>query len=371
MTKKKKNVVSRWVYLVIHDSNCSNCSLGTLFFGIACKVAGVGMGTNVSMGIITIIGTFLPLITENTLISPFGGVVCIGLVICCLGLWFATKALAQRDLDERLFATQNTAAADEDKGVHNVTFPLHLKNDEGNEQNDNNINKEIESSFQSAERIITPNVNDALKTSRYLYLRRFTASFRKSTTRRNQENQQYTTFKKFCVCLLTGITAVQLQFAFIFGSPIVDLATGKVDGIVLPGATPIGGSAAIIWLLAISIGAPISILKGLWSSPVPLSSSLRAPWWRHLRLIGTTSIPWICHIHLYGLCATTLLPENIAASVGWPLLMMMTNLWAIVLSKILGEWAVASPETIKTFVHSLCVTIIGLVVLMCSVAVPT
>jgi len=139
----------------------------------------------------------------------------------------------------------------------------------------------------------------------------------------------------------------------------------------LPGRTPFGGSAVIIWLLAISIGAPVAIVNGIVSSPVPLSQSLKAPWWRHVRLIATTSLPWISHIHIYGLCTTALLPEKVAASIAWPLLMMLTNLWALLLSKILGEWKVASQRTVRTFVLSLGVTIVGLLVLMCSVVVPT
>lgn len=135
----------------------------------------------------------------------------------------------------------------------------------------------------------------------------------------------------------------------------------------MPGKTPFGGSAVIIWLLAISLGAPVAIVNGIVSSSVPLSQALKAPWWRHLRLIVSTSLPWIAHIHIYGLCATTLLPE----SIGWPLLMMITNLWALVLSKFLGEWKDASQKTVRTFAYSLGVTIIGLLVLMCSVAVPT
>jgi hypothetical protein len=143
------------------------------------------------------------------------------------------------------------------------------------------------------------------------------------------------------------------------------------DDITLPGSTPASGGAAIIWLLAISLGAPISIINGIWSSPVPISSSLRAPWWRHLRLIATTSIPWISHIHIYGVCATTLLPEKVAASIGWPLLMMTTSAQALILSMFLGEWKAASSDTIRTLMQSICVTLFGMAVLMSSVAVPT
>lgn len=290
----------------------------------ACKIAGVGMGTNLSMGLIAILGAFLPLLTEKTLNSPFGAMICVGLAICCVGLWLATKALALRDNDEK-----STASVQEYNKEINCPRDLEDEISELSFEDD-------EESKQSEERA----------------------------------HIEYTTVQKVLICVATGVTAVQLQFAFVFGSPITALATGEYKDIEIPGETPYGGDAAIIWLLAISIGAPIAIVNGLWKSPIPLSHSLRAPWWRHVRLIVTTSLPWIAHIHIYGLSATKLFPKRIAASITWPLLMMITNLWALVLSYLLGEWKNACKHTKQTFMLSLSVTMGGLVVLMSSVAVP-
>ena len=332
--------------------------VGTLCFGIACKIAGVGFGTNLSMGIVAIIGTFLPLITEQTLLTPFGGVICIGLFICCVGLWLATKALAQRDIDEANVLAASDDASDASNGScvkkkddEESKFPLSSLDDVEKEEDvigaklDDNANDEDN---QVAEAMVEKD--------------------------EKPKEKEYSTLQKILVCLITGIAAVQLQFAFIFGKPITDLANGKaesVDNVEIPGQTPFGGSAAIIWLLAISLGAPVAIINGILSSPVPLSHSIRAPWWRHVRIIVTTSLPWISHIHIYGLSATKLFPEKVAASIAWPLLMMITNLWSLVLSKILGEWKVACDKTIRTFVCSVATTMVGLLVLMCSVAVPT
>lgn len=312
---------------------------GTLCFGIACKVAGVGMGTNLSMGVIAIIGTFLPLITEDNLFTLFGAVICVGLAICCIGLWLATNALGQKDRDEKgVPKTENN--------VENVKFPLRLE-DERVTNDDLEVSKGNSNSDD----------RDMIQQS--------------AISSSPMQNKEYSTLQKVLICILTGVTAVQLQFAFIFGSPITDLADGKVDDVELPGITPKGGSSAIIWLLAITLGAPPIIIHSLYSSLVPLSHSLRSPWWRHMRLIGTTSLPWISHIHIYGLTATVLFKKKVAASIAWPLLMMTTSLWALVLSRILGEWKVASPATVKTFAVSVCVTMVGLIVLMVSVVVPT
>ncbi len=325
------------IFLIAIFSMIWGC--GTLCFGIACNVAGVGMGTNLSMGVIAIIGTFLPLITENNLFTLFGAVICVGLAICCIGLWLATKALGQKDRDEKgISKTENNE--------ENVKFPLSLEDEidtnvdlEVSKGNDNSDNKDM---IQQCAISSTP-----------------------------MQNKEYSTLQKVLICILTGVTAVQLQFAFIFGKPITDLAGGKIDDVELPGVTPKGGSAAIIWLFAITLGAPPIIIHSLYSSPVPLSHSLRAPWWRHVRLIATTSLPWISHIHIYGLTATVLFKKKVAASIAWPLLMMTTSLWALVLSRILGEWKVASAATVKTFALSVCVTMVGLIVLMVTVVVPT
>ena len=126
------------------------------------------------MGIIAVIGAFLPLITENTLFSPFGGIVCVGLTICCIGLWFATRALSQRDEDERLAKSRNENGTD---------FPLSL--DDVEEDSDlatsNNMDQEVTSREKDSQK---------------------------------DEKKEYSTLQKFLVCLLTGATAVQLQVRF-------------------------------------------------------------------------------------------------------------------------------------------------------------
>jgi hypothetical protein len=349
--------------------------VGTLLFGLACKIAGVGLGTNLSMGVIAVIGTFLPLIVEDTLLSAAGGVICAGLAICCGGLWVSTKALAMRDEDECKLAREGI---DDDLSLDEVM--------ERNDDKDAKEAEECESVFVQGpaseldleppkietEPEVTTNINFSLRTSRYLHLRRLTAVFLKSPAQREQENAMYPTWKKVGICLATGICAVQLQFAFIFGQRITDLALGNDEASSsLEGATTESGGAAIIWLLAISIGAPVAIINGIYSSPVPLSSAIKTPLSRHLKLIFTTSLPWISHIHIYGVCATTLLPAKVAASIGWPMLMMITTGQALILSVILGEWKAASSETIRTLKYSVLITVVGIAVLMSSVAVPT
>ncbi len=178
--------------------------VGTLLFGIACKVAGVGelhssifffypclsffiiihahlsgskfvlgLGTNLTMGIIAVLGTFLPLITQNILFSPFGAIVCAGLAICCLGLWLATKALSLRDEDERQAKSQS----------NKNHFPLSL--DDGEDDGDFIPSNSIGQEDTSTE-----------------------------NTSRNPEKKEYSALQKILVCLAAGATAVQLQVRF-------------------------------------------------------------------------------------------------------------------------------------------------------------
>ena len=231
---------------------------GTLLFGLACKVAGVGLGTNLSMGTVAILGTLLPLITEKTLLSRTGAVISAGLLVCCAGLWFATSALKKRDEIEITTTSESAELAAEEA---KVGIGINHKKIVEKENSDEPLARNQEDSVILQE-------------------------------------DSYKTWQKIAICIFCGIFSVMVQFAFIFAKPIVDLASEVNNTVSLPGSTPRSGEAAIIWLFVFSLSTPISILYGIVASPVPISSSVRAPWWRHIRLILSTSIPWLSQIHL-------------------------------------------------------------------------
>ena len=350
--------------------------IGTLLFGLACQIAGVGLGTNLTIGVVAVIGTLLPLLTEQTLVTPAGGVILFGLFVCCIGLWISTKALKQRDADEIAYVSNKEGHASHNKRrVQEDDQAVQEQQTDTKNHSDQQIQQD---ETKNEENIISESSMrwpKTLRTSRYVGLKRLTASFRKTPARREKEQAENPAWKKIGVCILAGICCVQLQFAFIFGSRISDLSNGTDiddDSVLraLPGSTPESGGAAIIWMLAISLGAPPSIINAIISSPVPLSSAIRTPWWRHLKLIATTSLPWISHIHIYGVCASTLFPERIAASIGWPMLMMVTTAQGTLLSVFLGEWKIASAETWRTLKISLLTSFIGVAILMASIAAP-
>ena len=287
--------------------------------------------------------------------SKAGAIICAGLAICCIGLWISTKALAKRDMDESILAVVKAKAKEHNQMTEADNNEALVQNGRDEQDGDN----------------AEPETNDDEVSS----LRQSTKERKANLLKKKQDTNEYPTWKKIGICAATGICAVQLQFAFIFGEAITDLSlTNKIgeDGDVittLPGSTHESGGAAIIWLLAISLSAPVAILNGICSSSFPLSSVIRSPLSRHVKVICTTSLPWIAHIHIYGVCATTLLPTKVAASIGWPMLMMVTSGQALVLSVFLGEWKAASEDTIRTLKLSLGTSVVGIAILMSSVAV--
>jgi len=50
------------------------------------------------------------------------------------------------------------------------------------------------------------------------------------------------------------------------------------------------------------------------------------------------SLPWVVQSHLYGLSAASLLGPTLGSAVGWPLLIVTTNVTGLVIGwKFLGE----------------------------------
>jgi hypothetical protein len=310
--------------------------VGSVGFGLACRIAGVGLGTNLTMGVIMVLGTFLPLALEGLVLTDAGGVIVGGLVICCVGLYYSMKSLQTRDLDEQQTKKQTMES-----------------------------NTKITSASPSTEETLTQEVIQEETTSPSgdceINAQEEGAKVEACTA----TEEAYSTMHKVMVCVIAAIFASQLQFAFVFGQDMIDLA-GDDSG---PGFTPPSGTAAVIWLFAIPMGAPASIAYGFYSSPpqIPLSTMWRCPWYRHVLIILTTSVPWVAHIHLYGL-ANTYLPNDLGASVAWPVLMMMTVVVGFIWSIVLGEWAKASVLARRQLRMGLVFVTIGVGTIMSSVA---
>ena len=282
------------------------------------------------------LGTFLPLAYYGGIKSATGGVIMAGLAVVSAGLYFSAASLRIRDVDFAKAKRQKRESISgpvvsnigEDARNYDNEFPDELQQSEAQE-NSNGSN--------------TQNV---------------------STERSAQAEPEYSVFVKISVCIIAGILCSMLQFAFIFGQSLIDVAEND-------GATPLGGSAAIIWLFAITVGAIPSIIYGFCSSPkeIPLKTIWMCPWWRHLLVICSTSLPWLGHIHLYGLAANVFLPKDFAASIAWPTIMTTTVAQGMALSICLGEWKGASAEALSKLRIGLSLTLTGVILFMVSLAV--
>jgi hypothetical protein len=161
-----------------------------------------------------------------------------------------------------------------------------------------------------------------------------------------------------------------LQFAFVYGEPMIQLAASPDDGPNAP--TPKTGTASIVWLFAFTISCPVSIIYALYSNPKTISYSTmwKCPWYRHILLFLTSTVPWLAQIHLYGIANNSnLLLPRLAASVSWPVLMMTTVATGMIWSLGLGEWNIASPPAKRQLTIGLCTITAGIVMLMTSLAV--
>ena len=291
---------------------------GSVGFGVACKVAGVGMGTNLTIGVVTVLGALLPLLLEKAALTPSGYMILSGLVVCCVGLFFSMKSLQERDKSD------DDAAVDENGELAAIST----------------VNKQ-ETTTDDQESVKDEDSPAAA-----------------------MPGAQYSSTMKVALCLVAGVLATQLQFAFVFGQPIVDLAASD-DG---PGATTPTGYAAVIWLFVFTTSAPVSIIYGLHSTKYPYRNLLTCGIQRHLIILLTATLPWVGHVHLYGI-ANTILPDALAAAVSWPVLMMVTVVVGMVWSWALGEWKEANETSRRLMYVGLGIVLAGITVLMLSLVV--
>lgn len=309
--------------------------VGIVLFGEACRIAGVGMGTNLNIGIIMILGTLLPLALNNQVSTPSGGMIFAGLFVSSLGLFFSMKSLQARTRDEI------QQAFDDDKTPKSLNVSTnHTQESSSSDAADEELGKESTPTACSDKPRETEEEN-----------------FPPVVT--------HSTFTKIAICVLAAVFSSTLQFAFVFGDDLIDIAESPGG----PGSTPKSGSAAIIWLFVIPLSTIPNIAYALYESrSIPLAHLWRCPASRHVKIFICACLPWIGHIHLYGIAANQLLPADVAAAVAWPILMMTTVAWGMILSIYLGEWKGASADAQKKQKMGLGFMTFGVAIVMVSVA---
>lgn len=284
--------------------------LGTYGFGLSIQIAGLGMGTTLNMSVIVVVGTFLPLLldVEAKLATASGYIIVGGLFVCTLSFLAAAKALTLKDLDEALLTHEPS----------NLSDP------------------------NDAELTIFP--SPIISTS-------------KSSP---SPPPEYSTFSKVLVCVVSGILCTMLQFAFVFSEDMRNIAETEYG-------VPAALTAGVTFFFAITICPIPNILIPLYklhrSSTLTHLTSAPDSKSNYLKTLFLMSLPWVVQSHLYGLSAASLLGPTLGSAVGWPLLIVTTNVTGLVIGwKFLGEWEKAKEKTINVMKTSIALSIFGLAI---------
>jgi len=158
------------------------------------------------------------------------------------------------------------------------------------------------------------------------------------------------------ICILSGIFSPMLNFSFVFGKQIQDLASAT-------GAAPAMASNPI-WALALSAGFLanagycVYLLRrnGTWG--VLTQKGIPALYWLGAILMGTI---WFAGIAAYGMGAADL--GALGAVIGWPLFMAMIIIAANLWGAATGEWKGASRLTYSYSWAGLAVLLIAIYVI--------
>jgi L-rhamnose-proton symport protein (RhaT) len=319
---------------------------GSVGFGLACKIAGVGMGTNLTIGVVTVLGALLPLILNRVIKTTSGIIVLVGLAVCCVGLFFSMKSLQIRDRQENDAPSVSTDRPKDDPTREIEEGPKQYA--EFSARNESIVSA-TESQIEKGAKADQDRVRvEAVEST-------------PSTPPDGDDCDRRSTLFKVTVCVVAGVLATQLQFAFVFGQSMIDLAESDMG----PSSTPPSGSAAVIWLFAFTVSAPVSLLYGLYNTCHQWRKIVLCGAYRHGLIFLTVTLPWVSHIHLYGI-SNTILPEKMAAAVSWPVLMMITVLTGVIWSFLLGEWNQTSAKALQQLFIGLTFILSGIAILILS-----
>lgn len=275
---------------------------GGVGFGQAIKRIGVALGTSVVMGIIVVIGTVLPAVTSKLSEVQAAGTA-VGVFLGILGFVMGSKAGMLREAAKSI-----TADADAEDGTSKVADAL------------DGTGPEKQAAAEGA----------AAR-----------GGF----------------FESMMWCLVGGVLSSMLQFAFVLGGNLVDLAEDA--------GVPKTAAAMPIWLLCfvfnavghLSYSSYLLIVNGSWRAfaTTPLRDSLHAGC---LCLAMAVGMPF--HIHTYGMGAV-LLGET-GAVFAWPVVMSSTVFTAQVWSVALREWKGAPEAATRANLASLALLVSSVVV---------
>ena len=253
---------------------------GGVGYGQAIKRVGMALGTSIVMAQIVCIGTVLPLAfsaADMTTQEIVGSVV--GVLLACAGFAMSSRAGLLRD------------AGDEAGG-------------------------RARGSRASTTTTAAVDVEDPVKGA-----------------------SRSTFVESMAWCVAGGVLSSMLQFSFVFGGGLVDVAEER--GVAKE------ASAMPVWMLCFLFNSVGHVFYASWllkaNDTWRKFRSTPARDWAHGGVMcALIAVAFTAHIHLYGLGAAKM--GSSGAVFAWPLVMSSTVFTAQVWSLVLGEWTDASLE---------------------------
>jgi len=159
-------------------------------------------------------------------------------------------------------------------------------------------------------------------------------------------------YKGLIICIISGVASPMLNFAFVFGEEIVSNARTA-------GASPAHASNPI-WCWTMSSAFVITCIYCLYLMK-------KDQGWGRYVLKGTSScwvltfsmgVLWSGSIAVYGIGLSKL--GQLAASIGWPILMITSIVMGNLCGLITGEWKGAGSKPLMTMAAGLAVLLIAI-----------
>ena len=386
--------------------------LGTMLYSIGIEMMGAGAGLAMIMSLVTVIGTFIPLLSDHrdelgsaTALTVMGGII-LGIVGFTLAAYStkiredasaierSTRKSARKEVQSiTVVATATRDAADITAGT---SPPAASEGPEAPAQRLSAADKKRED-FQSwagpkhaAHRLAEGTARTAQKRrpwfSRKLASSKVEAEEPVVSPEADEDSDTSLFLVGVVVCATCSVFACMLQAALVFGADLVDIAEVE-EGV------PEKLAPNVVWFLAFSLSGLWNLVyvswqishNGTWSrflsrekrqrrqqgdgeeelgAPSSAGSMQLPPgeqeekhktFLHRMLLITIASVFFLAHIHLYGIAQ--ILFGDLGEAIGWPLLMTSTLLSGQAWSWGMKEFA-AAPHKARVVNYVACLFLI-------------
>ena len=322
---------------------------GSYGYGLGIKMLGAALGTGISITTTLIVGTLLPLLVlyPGDIGSASGLLTLFGCAIAVAGVVLGARASILRDrlsggdgarghaMEEYKEAVDGAMEELRAGALPDVTLSVELTQ---------RASGRLPASEQAAEAAGKGGGDSDAEPVRIEVLGRAIMLSR--------------SFAGVITALIAGSVSALLQFAFVFGLPMVDAAEDDhgVDPVL---------SSGVVWLFAFSLAAipNIAICLSIMRSEGSFGRFAEGGWRLQAGNVAKTFVMAIIfdsHIHGYGVGQFML--GDMGPAIMWPLLMSSTMLFGQLWGFYLREWAGVHESAVR-------VNQVSIVVICCSIAV--